>query len=374
MNLSKRIYKPKPPAVSEFTLRSSPKSNVKNSRNLRISPIRRQRRLRKSSPSKPTTIQTSTPVSSMPPTSPKPDLNNFPTPKLNYENSLVLQPIIQDVKEKREAEEQIKQFNDSVELSDPVYIAARKARDSKDIGISKKNFENLREFQEIQWLSKRGQAEKKKRTKRNDEYMMLWFDFLDVDGDESVSAEELEDPLVSLGLAKNRNEAEKLVKMYDQDGDMELDFDEFRKLLQGKRVNKGRVPLKDRMYRKKHSKKRNGKSNYHNTTESRIDAMFDKISSGSVRSADGLPLDMSISAYRRKLLMDANMSPRDDDKRKGMYVLQGIIESRNAAQKALAEQKKLAENGKMIQPQKPVGLSMFRQLAHRVSLNDSYGK
>ena len=91
MNLSKRIYKPKPPAVSEFTLRSSPKSNVKNSRNLRISPIRRQRRLRKSSPSKPTTIQTSTPVSSMPPTSPKPDLNNFPTPKLNYENSLVLQ-------------------------------------------------------------------------------------------------------------------------------------------------------------------------------------------------------------------------------------------------------------------------------------------
>ena len=179
---------------------------------------------------------------------------------------------------------------------------------------------------------------------------------------------------MSLGLAKNRNEAEKLVKMYDQDGDMELDFDEFRKLLQGKRVNKGRVPLKDRMYRKKHSKKRNGKSNYHNTTESRIDAMFDKISSGSVRSADGLPLDMSISAYRRKLLMDANMSPRDDDKRKGMYVLQGIIESRNAAQKALAEQKKLAENGKKIQPQKPVGLSMFRQLAHRVSLNDSYGK
>ena len=44
-----------------------------------------------------------------------------------------------------------------------------------------------------------------------------------------------------------------LVKMYDQDGDMELDFDEFSKLLQGKRVNKGRVPLKNRTYSRKHS-------------------------------------------------------------------------------------------------------------------------
>ena len=62
--------------------------------------------------------------------------------------------------------------------------------------------------------------------------MELWFEFLDVDGDKSVSAEELEDPLVSLGLARNREEAEKLVSMYDQDGDMELDFNEFQKLQQ----------------------------------------------------------------------------------------------------------------------------------------------
>ena len=32
--------------------------------------------------------------------------------------------------------------------------------------------------------------------------------------------------------------------MYDQDGDMELDFNEFQKLLQGKRVNNKRVLLR----------------------------------------------------------------------------------------------------------------------------------
>lgn len=338
---------------------------------LRVSPLTR-RKVRS-----PTTnnISSQTPTSDVVQTiiSKSSRKNAFPTPKLNYEKSANLRPIILNVKEKRRVK------GTATEESPDVYIRGRKDKSFRDTERLRTKYNCLKHFDEMQWLSKRGQDEKSRRCKRNNEYMELWFEFLDVDGDKSVSAEELEDPLVSLGLARNREEAEKLVSMYDQDGDMELDFNEFQKLLQGKRVNNKRVPLKDRMYRKKSliaSQKKNDKLNYRNTTEARIDAMFDKISNGSIRAANGLPLDMSISAYRRKLLMDANMSPRPEEKRKGMYVLKGILESRKSASKSHL---KVSGEGSELQSSKPVdklakkqkGISMFRRLAQSVSLNSS---
>ena len=132
----------------------------------------------------------------------------------------------------------------ATEESPDVYIRGRKDKSLRDAERLRTKYDCLKHFDEMQWLSKRGQDEKSRRCKRNNEYMELWFEFLDVDGDKSVSAEELEDPLVSLGLARNREEAEKLVSMYDQDGDMELDFNEFQKLLQGKRVNNSECLLR----------------------------------------------------------------------------------------------------------------------------------
>ena len=121
--------------------------------------------------------------------------------------------------------------------------------------------------------------------------------------------------------------------------------------------------------------------------------MFDDISSGKV-GTHGLPLDMSISAYRRKLLMDANMSPRDEDKRKGLLVLRGILSSRiddapteasetdahqspptpksvTAAQLSAAIQPKPVVSrpakATVAAPMVPTRRSMFRLLARRVS-------
>lgn len=344
--------------------------------NLKVSPLTRRRKVRspiRSDISSET--HTSDVVQNIIAKSPRKDA--FPTPKLNYENSLNLRPIILNVKEKRRSNEFLECV--ATEHSPDIYIRGRKERSPSDAESLRTKYNCLKDFNEMQWLSKRGQDEKYRRHKRNNDYMELWFEFLDVDGDKSVSAEELEDPLVSLGLAKNRQEAEKLVSMYDQDGDMELDFNEFQKLLQGKRVTSKRVPLKDRMYRKKSliaSQRKNDKQNFRNTTEARIDAMFDKISNGSIRAANSLPLDMSISAYRRKLLMDANMSPRPEERRKGMYVLKGILESRKSAQKP---QPKISGGGGKLQSSKTadklvskeMGVSMFRRLAHRVSSKPS---
>ena len=229
-------------------------------KSLRVSPLTR-RKVRS-----PTTngISSQTPTSDVVQTiiSKSSRKNAFPTPKLNYEKSAHLRPIILHVKEKRRA----KGYPEAVatERSPNVYIRGRKDKSFRDAEHLRTKYNCLKHFDEMQWLSKRGQDENSRRCKRNHDYMELWFEFLDVDGDKSVSAEELEDPLVSLGLARNREEAEKLVSMYDQDGDMELDFNEFQKLLQGKRVNNKRVPLKDRMYRKKSliaSQRKNDKLN-----------------------------------------------------------------------------------------------------------------
>lgn len=246
-------------------------------------------------------------------------------------------------------------------------------------------------MKELSWLNRRGVGEDKQRRTNHEQYMKAWFSFLDEDESGDIGVDELEDPLISLGLAHSRKDAEELVEQYDEDGDMELSYQEFRLLLMGKERKAKRVALKDRITRKKIAWK--NQSNPKKTTESRIESMFDDISSGKV-GTHGLPLDMSISAYRRKLLMDANMSPRDEDKRKGLLVLRGILSSRiddapteasetdehqspptpksvTAAQLSAAIQPKPVVSrpakATVAAPMVPTRRSMFRLLARRVS-------
>ena len=64
------------------------------------------------------------------------------------------------------------------------------------------------------------------------------FKELDDDGSQAIGVEELEDPLIALGLADSRKQVENIVYSIDDDGNIE--FDEFLKLVKGKKRNRTR--------------------------------------------------------------------------------------------------------------------------------------
>lgn len=56
---------------------------------------------------------------------------------------------------------------------------------------------------------------------------------MDGDGSGAIGIEELEDPLIALGLVNNRDEVEKIMKEVDDDGTQEIEFKEFLKIMRG---------------------------------------------------------------------------------------------------------------------------------------------
>ena len=57
---------------------------------------------------------------------------------------------------------------------------------------------------------------------------------------ESIDVEELEQPLISLGLCKSREEVWKLMQKVDDDGSGEIEFDEFLSIIKNASENKNK--------------------------------------------------------------------------------------------------------------------------------------
>ena len=70
------------------------------------------------------------------------------------------------------------------------------------------------------WATRQGDYDMRKDLKQ-------WFDYLDADGSGEISVDELEDPLVSMGLCHSREEVQKLVAAVDWDGSGMVGFEEF---------------------------------------------------------------------------------------------------------------------------------------------------
>ncbi len=67
------------------------------------------------------------------------------------------------------------------------------------------------------------------------------FESLDEDGGKSIGVDELEDPLIALGLVNDRSQVEKMVMEIDDDA--QIEFEEFLQLVKGKNKQKN-LPAK----------------------------------------------------------------------------------------------------------------------------------
>ncbi|EGR31209.1 hypothetical protein IMG5_115710, partial [Ichthyophthirius multifiliis] len=145
---------------------------------------------------------------------------------------------------------------------------------------------------------------------KDDEILLLrnYFRSLDSDGGGSIGVEELEDPLIALGLAQNREEVQKLIDQVDQDGSGDIEFTEFLTIMS--------------------SVQKNDKNKKNDDSEkSAIFDFFKKMMTGKLEDEmdQNVPFRLNVSQYRRKKILDAIMSSNKDKKDKGQKILQVFI-------------------------------------------------
>jgi len=142
------------------------------------------------------------------------------------------------------------------------------------------------------WLKNRGKD--KYINFQDDELDQLrtYFNSLDSDGGGSIGIDELEDPLIALGLVDNRAQVSKIMTSVDDDG--EIEFPEFLGIIKG--GSSAKEGVKD-----------------DGTTA--IYLFFKDLSSGKM-NIDGnehIPFSLFITSQRRRKILQAIMlDPKDD--------------------------------------------------------------
>ncbi|KAF1790715.1 EF-Hand 1, calcium-binding site [Phytophthora cactorum] len=194
------------------------------------------------------------------------------------------------------------------------------------------NIEELRWFQH-RWLDKHGRNSNLKTTREQLALMRRWFDSLDADGSGEVGLDELEDPLVSVGLAGRGG----------FNGTGSVTFDAFLNLFYPERVKrersrrfppplhtpKHRPPLRPKVspgtsgasFKAKRS--RQVKTNAGNP----VARLFENLQAGKLGDL-AVPFPVLITAYRRRMLLDAHMADNPAAKRVGSSVLQALETSK----------------------------------------------
>lgn len=106
-------------------------------------------------------------------------------------------------------------------------------RDAEAVRELRVKQHELQMAQELEWLRKRNPSEYARRVDINAKRKELrqWFNTMDVDGSGDITADELEEPLVSMGFASSAREVRRMVSEVDEDGSGEIDFDEFFKMM-----------------------------------------------------------------------------------------------------------------------------------------------
>lgn len=133
------------------------------------------------------------------------------------------------------------------------------------------------------------------------------FKSLDDDGSESIGVDELEDPLIALGLVESRQQVQQIVQLVDEDGSEMIEFDEFLQIIKG---GAGQT------------KATTGSSGGDNGSGA-IYKFFKNLTTGKLQSDDEqeLPFSLFISSKRRRKLLDSMMSTDVKERAQGEVIL-----------------------------------------------------
>ena len=111
-----------------------------------------------------------------------------------------------------------------------------------------------------------------------------YFNSLDDDASGAIGVDELEDPLIALGLVENRQQVEQIIREVDDDDTGEIEFPEFLKIM-----------------------KNGGKSNKDEKSGA-IYQFFKDLTDGKYKvGKQDIPFQLFITRFRREKLLDSMM-------------------------------------------------------------------
>ncbi|ETM41147.1 hypothetical protein L914_13062 [Phytophthora nicotianae] len=87
--------------------------------------------------------------------------------------------------------------------------------------------EQLLRYDQNAWLTKHAKQPRFQFSGEQKRMLRQWFDALDTDGSGKISVEELEDPMLSIGIVNDTREIEQIVSKLDKDSNGQIDFQEF---------------------------------------------------------------------------------------------------------------------------------------------------
>jgi hypothetical protein len=130
------------------------------------------------------------------------------------------------------------------------------------------------------WLKRHGKMKYIDFDEKERQELRGYFDELDEDGSGNIGIDELEEPLIGLGLADNRAEVEKMIYSVDEDGSGEIEFEEFLQIIKS------------------------------GDKDSKMAKFFkDMISGNFMQEYGSMPFRLMVSTFRRKQMMHAMFSP-----------------------------------------------------------------
>ena len=118
-------------------------------------------------------------------------------------------------------------------------FSANSSSSCPQIGSIHEKKEDLREEEIERWCAKHGKKSTAKYTNDEKRKLRTWFQELDYDGSGEVNVEELQDPLLSAGILKTKEQVVRVLANVDKNNTMGIDFEEFLLALNDNKIADG---------------------------------------------------------------------------------------------------------------------------------------